>query len=94
MKTIGYQDFLPKQLDQTKWLGMTVETKYETLAEAVTAASDWATAHQVRVINLETVVLPSLHSSMNQGSADAELTTMDGMGYWYQFVRLWYEYEA
>ena len=44
----------------------------------------------VRVINLETVVLPNL-SSVDDASKVGIRTSGDMSSYWYQIVRVWYE---
>lgn len=59
------------------------------LAAAVEAAGDRVQQWQVRLINVETVVLPNIWSE--EGTQDPELQIAGGYGSWNQFVRVWYE---
>lgn len=59
-------------------------------AESVEAVLDrvngWVHERGVRVINLETLLLPNVEKT-----GEAELRTEGGSDYWYQVVRLWFE---
>ena len=83
---LQFRDFVPRQL---KPQGFLSEGEYDTFESAASAAGHWAKSKGVRIVNVETVVLPNLWSSFEKGSTDAELA--GHMTRWYQFVRLWYE---
>ena len=85
---LRFQDFAPKQLARE---GLFRSAQYETFEAAVTAAGEWATQQQVRIINVETVVLPNLWQE--DGTKDPDLQSFDGHATWHQFVRVWYEAE-
>lgn len=83
----AYRDFAPGALKGARWFqGAT----YETFDAAVAAANSWIAADAVKVINVETVVLPNIDAPGQGGTADAQLWTAS-MANWYQFVRVWYE---
>lgn len=65
-------------------------TKHEALAVTVSRASDWATENGVRVINVETVVLPNI-GDVEEASKPGLYTSGDMSSQWYQVVRVWYE---
>lgn len=54
---IGYQDFRPEILKSGIF-----STQYETLAATVARANKWIAESGVRVLNMETVVLPNIQS--------------------------------
>jgi hypothetical protein len=85
---IAYQDFAPQVLEKARFLkGAT----YESLDEALAAANAWIQEHAVKVLNVETVVLPNIYGPGQEGTADPELPTVSGQGYWHQFIRVWFE---
>ncbi|NJN77876.1 MAG: hypothetical protein HC803_05720 [Saprospiraceae bacterium] len=45
---------------------------------------------QYEIINIETVVLPNMHSKSEGGSTDSELSFAEFRPVWYQFFRVWY----
>jgi hypothetical protein len=84
-----FKDFVP-QISPPPHVPKAAE--YATFEDAVAAADRWIAEHQVRVINIETVVLPNIWSPSEQGTGDAALHTHgDWPVTWYQFVRVWYE---
>ena len=83
---IRFQDFAPRQLARA---GIFRSAEYETFEAAVAAAGEWANQQQVRVINVETVVLPNLWRE--EGTEDSSVQVFDGHATWHQFVRVWYE---
>ena len=84
---IGYQDFFPAVVKR----GM-LSTQYEALPAAVLRANEWIDRTGVRVINVETVVLPNVREAEN-ASQTAIRTSGEMSSYWYQVVRVWYEPE-
>ena len=86
---IYYQDFVPRQLQPA---GFFKSAHYGTLDEALAVANAWIAQHRVKVINVETVVLPNIHVAGEEGSTDPELRTWGELSsHWHQFIRLWYE---
>jgi hypothetical protein len=86
---IAYRDFVPRQVDPP---GFLTPGTYESFADAVAAANEWLLSEHVRVVNVETVVLPNIWSRFEEGSADASLgTSGESPSHWHQFVRIWYE---
>ena len=86
---IRYQDFVPKQ---TKEWGLLSPAEYESFDAALAAANKWIKENEIKVLNVETVVLPNIWGRYEEGSADAALATPDGtFNTWHQFVRVWYE---
>ena len=85
---IAFQDFVPQQ---TAPGGMLHRAEYETFEAAVAAANVWIQQNSIRVLHVETVVLPNIWSSYAQGTADANLSSLGDVGRWNQFVRVWYE---
>jgi hypothetical protein len=57
---------------------------------ALAAANAWIQAESVKVVNIETVVLPNIHIQGEQGTGDPELFTFAGAA-WNQFIRVWLE---
>ncbi len=51
--------------------------------EAVLQANLWVVDHKVRVMNIETVVLPNNQENESISSSVP----------WYQFIRVWYAFE-
>jgi hypothetical protein len=84
---IAYRDFVPQQLQAP---GLLSAGEYETFDAAVAATNEWLQQERVKVLHVETVVLPSIWDPHEAGTQDAALLTREG-GYWHQFVRVWYE---
>lgn len=86
---IAFQDFVPEQMTVGGWL---TPAEYESFEAAVAAANHWIAETGVRILSIETVVLPNLHSRHEDGSTDPALRTHGDMpSSWHQFVRVWYE---
>ncbi len=85
---IAYRDFVPKM---TAPAALLRAAQYETFDAAVAAAQQWVAQGGVRVINVETVVLPNIWNPREEGTRDAALGMGDLGGSWHQFVRVWYE---
>lgn len=84
---LKYKDFVPRQL---KAPGIFDQGEHETFEDAVTAANDWLEASAVKLVSLETVVLPNIWSRWEEGSGDASIGTGDSPIRWHQFLRCWY----
>jgi hypothetical protein len=90
---IAYRDFAP-QFAKPKGLAESLglkEPAYETFDDALRAANDWIRADAIRVVNLETVVLPNIWSEGERGTTDVALGSFSGFATWYQFIRVWYQ---
>ena len=68
--------------------GLLKLAEYEPFEAAVAAANEWLAENHVRVINLETVVLPNIWSPFEDGTTDSSLGTRGGApSHWHQFLR-------
>jgi hypothetical protein len=86
---IKYQDFAPQMLTPPGFLKLAT---YEPLQVAVDAANLWIKEHEVRVFNIETLLLPNIWSRYEEGSSDPALgTSGESPTQWHQVVRVWYE---
>ncbi|MEM7659340.1 MAG: hypothetical protein AAF399_24685, partial [Bacteroidota bacterium] len=67
--------------------------EYQSLVDVLRAANTWlVNQSNIDLVNVETVVLPSIHVDKEEGSEDPELIAHTG-GYpqaWHQFIRVWY----
>ena len=82
---LHYKDFFPAVLKSGFF-----STEHEALSETVARASDWAEAEGVRIINVETVVLPNI-DTVEEASQTGIRTSGEMSSHWYQIVRLWYQ---
>jgi hypothetical protein len=58
---------------------------------AVAAANSWIKEYDIKIVNVETVVLPNIWSRYEEGPTDVALGTSGEMpSHWHQFVRVWY----
>ncbi len=86
---IRYRDFVPHMLQAP---GLFRSGDYESFDTALEAMNDWLRAEKVRLVNVETVVLPNIWSRWEEGSSDVALGTSGEMpSHWHQFIRCWYE---
>ena len=86
---IAYQDFVPRITDRG---GLFKQAQFDTLRTSLLEANRWIRERNIRVLNLETVVLPNVHASWEEGSEDASLRTSGEMSTtWHQFIRVWYD---
>lgn len=82
---IGYKDFFPVMLKSGFF-----SNEYESLAATVTRANEWIQSSAVRVLNVETVVLPNVKNE--EKASEAGLRTSGEMSsFWFQVVRVWYQ---
>jgi hypothetical protein len=89
---LAFRDFVPKMttVDQGTSYFSWPQQVYETFEEAVLAADAWVVEEQVRVRQVETVVLPNIWSGKEEGSADPALAAVAATT-WHQFLRVWYD---
>lgn len=90
----AFRDFIPHFVEkQTQGMIFShTEKLYDSLAAAVEEANRWITTNEIRVINLETVLIPSVTNLYEQASSTARFRVNgEGISIYYQFVRVWYE---
>jgi hypothetical protein len=86
---LQFRDFAPETKETQALIFTTLTTA--SLQRAVDTANDWIASQNINVINVETVLLPEMHSHGEEGTADTMLQTSGEMSSrWYQFVRVWY----
>ena len=83
------KDFVPQKSKG----GMFKSGKIQSFQEVLDDAGQWISDNSdVEVINIETVVLPNIHKSDEEGSMDTELWTAgESASHWYQLLRVWYK---
>jgi hypothetical protein len=82
---IDYKDFAKKLLEKSS---IFKSATYETLDVALAAANAWIASETVKIVNIETVVFPSIWQEL--GPTD-ENAAVGGGAVWHQFIRVWYE---
>ena len=86
---LRYKDFVPKQIAAP---GIFDAGEHESFDAAVIAANKWLSESDVKLISIETVVLPNIWSKWEEGSGDASIgTSGDSPSRWHQFLRCWYQ---
>lgn len=83
---IGFKDFTPECTKESTFFST---AEYEKFGAAVAAANEWIRTNAIKVINVETVVLPNMWSECEEGTEDPNLLTGQG-AQWHQFVRVWF----
>ncbi len=84
-----HRDFIPKMTKPAAFLS---PAEHESFDAALAEANRWIKESGVRVINIETVVLPNIFSRYEEGSRDGSLgTSGESPSFWHQFIRVWYE---
>jgi hypothetical protein len=82
---IDHRDFIPKRTGEGffSW-----QSSYESLDAAVTAMNSWIESESVRVVNIETVVMPGISDEETESvsSAPGQFSSP-----WRQFIRVWFE---
>jgi hypothetical protein len=73
---ISFRDFVPEVTDKG---GLFKPPTLEQLSGGLARANDWVASNKVRVLNIETVVLPNIHSPGEAGSGDSQLHTSGEM---------------
>ncbi len=91
---IAYKDFVPRQIRAPRLSFNPADAtgEYETFGAAVDAANRWLKQNDLKVLQMETVVLPNIWATWEQGTQDSSLMTHEG-AMWHQFLRVWYELE-
>ena len=86
---IAFQDFAPAQTTQG---ASPISNQWQTFDQAVIAANAWIQQYSVRVISVETLLLPNVWNTVARGTLEARLHTSGEMSnHWYQVVRVWFE---
>jgi hypothetical protein len=86
---LRYHDFVPKMIKPAAFLSPAVHDSFDA---ALAEANRWVKENGIRVINVETVVLPNIFSRYEEGSGDTSLgTSGESPSFWHQFIRVWYE---
>lgn len=88
--SIAFKDFIPEKLSGG---GFFSAPKYEEFTAALERLNDWKEKNRhYEIINIETVLLPNIYNSGEEGSTDSHLRTSGEMGsYWHQIIRVWYK---
>ncbi len=86
MKTVQYKDFLPAETERGGLFGGVDFSGFDT---CVAALNQWLADNSVELVRVETVILPNIHNTEEEGSGDTELHA-SAHTVWYQFLRLWY----
>lgn len=82
---LHHHDFFPEVRKNGQF-----SKEHESFASVAARAAEWAEQQGVRIINVETVLLPNAEHA--EECEDTEFRTKGGMGsYWHQMVRVWYE---
>ena len=84
---IDYKDFAPNILEKRTFFK---SATFETLEVALAAANAWIASETVKVVNIETVVFPSISQELGPTDENAPVGGLDGV-VWHQFIRVWYE---
>lgn len=88
---IQFRDFVPEMLAAP---GLFKAGEYESMDVALAAANSWINEYDIKIVNVETVVLPNIWSRYEEGTTDVALGTSGEMpSHWHQFVRVWYQTE-
>lgn len=85
---LKYKDFVPDEIERP---GFLTPGEHESFDDAVEAANQWIVENNIKIIGMETVVLPNIWSRWEDGSGDASIgTSGDAPSRWHQFLRCWY----
>lgn len=85
---IKYHDFVPQEIKPPGFFEL---GEHESFCHAVEEMNQWLAEKRVRVISIETVVLPNIWNKWEEGSRDASLATVsESTNRWHQFIRCWY----
>ena len=87
---IHFKDFTPEIVKKG---GLFKKTEFESLEQTIERLNNWKKGNsRIEIMNIETVVLPNIHNSREEGSEDPDLLTSGEMGtQWHQFIRVWYQ---
>ena len=86
---IQHIDFAPKV---TRKGGRFKATQIEDFNTLMAAMNEWIASNDCEIINVETVLLPNIYDSDEEGSEDTMLGTgRESSSHWYQLIRVWYK---
>jgi hypothetical protein len=81
--SLSYKDFFPVVIKERFF-----SDDYEELLATVARASEWVEESGVRVLNVETVVLPNIKGIKGA----SKFLMINSSNEWYQVIRVWYEH--
>jgi len=90
LSALTFKDFYPERISYSQWTG---RGDYPPLDDSLREMNTWIASHpEIDLINIETIVLPNIHSKKEEGSKDPELMVHTGGSYvmWHQVFRVWY----
>ena len=96
---IAFKDFVPQPLNYTGpskgFFALPKVPEFETFEKAVASANAWIAQEAIRVIHVETVVLPHayIHDARDVSQTGQPVLQWGSLVFWEQFVRVWYEVE-
>ena len=86
--SISHKDFVPVKKKGKLFKAGSVQE----LEEVIQEMNIWITEMGPEIISTETLLLPNIHDSAEEGSEDTELLTYgESSSHWYQIVRVWYK---
>ncbi|SNT15137.1 hypothetical protein SAMN05421640_2532 [Ekhidna lutea] len=86
---IQHIDFAPKV---TKKGGLFKSAQIESFHSLMDAMNEWISSNPIELVNVETVLLPNIYDSDEEGSEDTMLGTgRESSSHWYQLIRVWYK---
>ena len=86
--SISFKDFVP---EKTKG-GVFKSSKIEKFGEIHQQMNAWIEQNNPTILHIETILLPNIHESDEEGSIDTELYTAgETSSNWYQIIRVWYK---
>jgi len=89
---IAFQDFAPGQIAHGS---SPLTSQWQPFDQAVIAANTWIKQYSIRVISVETLLLPNVWNTVARGTLESRLHTSGEMSnHWYQIVRVWFDPEA
>jgi hypothetical protein len=82
------KDFVPEKIKG----GVFKSSKIQNFSEVLASMNTWIAENpSVKIMNIETIVLPNIHDAQEEGSQDTELWTGgESSSQWYQLLRVWY----
>ncbi len=84
---IKCKDFVPEK----KKGGIFKSGSMQHFEDVLQEMDSWVAQTNINVVSIETLLLPNIHESDEEGSQDTELWTGgESASKWYQVIRLWY----
>ena len=96
---IAFKDFVPQPLNYAGpskgFFALQKVPEFETFEKAVASANAWIAQEAIRVIHVETVVLPHayIHDARDVSQTGQAVLPLSSLVFFEQFVRVWYEVE-